>query len=68
MRKAFMGFIFATIGLVGYFLLVKYAQNLVYERLSFLLAFELVAIIIYYWDRRDKQKRALEKHFKELKH
>ena len=67
MRKAFVGFILATAGLIGYFLLVKYAPNLVYERLAILLGFEFSAIIVYYWDRQDKQKREIEKRLRELR-
>ena len=66
LRKSFVGFILATAGLVGYYLMIKYAQHLVYERLAFLLVFEFAAILVFFLDRQEKQKREVAKRVRNL--
>jgi len=53
----FTALFFAASGLIGYFLLLKYFPTLTFERLLFLVSFELPAVFLYYWDRRQKQKK-----------
>lgn len=60
MNINFTALFFAVSGLVGYFLLLKYFPTLTFERLVFLVGFELPAVFLFYWDRRQKRKKALE--------
>jgi len=50
----------AASGLIGYFLMLMFFPMLTFERLLFLACFELPATFLYYWDRRQKQKREME--------
>jgi hypothetical protein len=56
----FTALFFAASGLIGYFLILKYFPTLTFERLLFLVSFELPAVFLYYWDRRQKRKKALQ--------
>ena len=60
MNINFAALFFATSGLIGYFLILKYFPMLTFERLLFLVSFELSAVFLYYLDRRQKRKKSLE--------
>jgi len=57
----FAALFFSASGLIGYFLLLKYFPTLTLERLLLLVGFELPAVFLYYWDRRQKHKKELQK-------
>jgi len=56
----FTALFFAASGLISYFLILKYFPTLTFERLLFLVSFELPAVLLYYWDRRQKRKKVLQ--------
>jgi len=60
-KIAFTALFFAAFGLIGYFLILKYFPTSTFERLFFLVSFELPAVFLYYWDRRQKRKKEMQK-------
>ena len=60
MNINFAALFFAVSGLIGYFLILKYFPTLTFERLLFLVSFELPAVFLYSWDRHQKRKKELQ--------